>query len=91
MLVNRLEERADQLRQEINMYKMQSRAQESETSAIRSQITEAKTEIETIGEFWNFFDEFIINLKITFVLWWHHKRALSSDDVMNEILCILTS
>ena len=27
MLVNRLEERADQLRQEINMYKMQSRAQ----------------------------------------------------------------
>ena len=49
MLVNRLEERADQLRQEINMYKMQSRAQESETSAIRSQITEAKTEIETIG------------------------------------------
>ena len=50
MLVNRLEERADQLRQEINMYKMQSRAQESETSAIRSQITEAKTEIETIGK-----------------------------------------
>jgi len=48
MLVNRLEERADQLRQEINMYKMQSRAQESETKAIRSQICEAKTEIETI-------------------------------------------
>ena len=48
MLVNRLEERADQLRQEINMYKMQCKAQESETSAIRSQITEAKTEIESI-------------------------------------------
>ena len=30
------------------MYKMQCKAQESETSAIRSQITEAKTEIESI-------------------------------------------
>ena len=30
------------------MYKMQSRAQESETQAIRAQITEAKTEIESI-------------------------------------------
>ena len=48
MLVNRLEERADQLRQEINMYKMQYKAQESETGAIRSQITDAKTEIESI-------------------------------------------
>jgi len=48
MLVNRLEERADQLRQEINMYKMQTKAQKSETNAIREQITEAKTEIESI-------------------------------------------
>ena len=44
----RLEERADQLRQEINMYKMQTKAQKSETNAIREQITEAKTEIESI-------------------------------------------
>lgn len=48
MLVNRLEERADQLRQEINMYKMQTKAQKSETGAIREQITEAKGEIESI-------------------------------------------
>ena len=43
-----MEERADQLRQEINMYKMQTKAQKSETNAIREQITEAKTEIESI-------------------------------------------
>ena len=64
MLVNRLEERADQLRQEINMYKMQSRAQESETSAIRSQITEAKTEIETIGRVLNLSNDVINEFSI---------------------------
>ena len=35
MLVNRLEQKADRLRQEINMYRIQKKAQQSETRATR--------------------------------------------------------
>lgn len=48
MLVHRLEEQAENIRQEINMYKVQRKAQESETKATKDQLLDARTEIEAI-------------------------------------------
>ena len=48
MLVHRLEEQLDMIRQEIAMYNVQRKAQESETKATKEQLLDARTEIESI-------------------------------------------
>jgi len=48
MLVHRLDEQLDFIRQEIDMYNVQRKAQESETKATKEQLLDARTEIESI-------------------------------------------
>ena len=48
MLVHRLDEQLDLIRQEIDMYNVQRKAQESETKATKEQLLDARTEIESI-------------------------------------------